>query len=159
MSRYVLGIDPGLKGALCFWAPDDDLIEIFDAPVFNVQRNGKARAELDRYQLGRIVAARAAHTKLAVIEHVSSMPKQGIASAFTFGKVAGMFEMACAAAQIPLLDVAPAAWKRALKLGADKDACRRAASNLAPQHAHLWSRAKDDGRAEAFLLARYGATR
>ena len=156
---YVLGIDPGLKGALCFWEPDSDLLEMFDAPVFDVKRNGKARAEIDRYQLGRLVATRAAHTRLAVIEHVSSMPKQGIASAFTFGKVAGMFEMAVAAAQIPLLDVAPAAWKRALRLTADKDATRKAASNLAPRHAHLWSRSKDDGRAEAFLLARYGAMR
>ncbi len=155
----ILGIDPGLNGALCFWTPELDMVEMFDMPVFAVQRNGKGRGEVDRYQLGRIVRERAARLHLAVIERVGSMPKQGIASAFTFGKVAGMCEMACAAAGVPILDVTPAVWKRAMRLTADKDATRRSASNLAPQHAKHWSRRKDDGRAEAFLLAQYGATR
>jgi crossover junction endodeoxyribonuclease RuvC len=53
-------------------------------------------------------------------------------------------------------------WKKALKIkgtGAEgKNASRVAASQLFPEHAELFSRVKDDGVAEAALIAWYGAT-
>jgi hypothetical protein len=39
----------------------------------------------------------------------------------------------------------------------NKDASRQKASMLFPKFAHLWARKKDDGRAEAVLLAHYGS--
>jgi Holliday junction resolvasome RuvABC endonuclease subunit len=157
MKPYVLGIDPGASGALCFWWPEVDAVEMFDMPVFKVPKGGKLRSEIDRYTLGRLIRDRAHLIRVAVIEQVASMPRDGHAGAFTFGKAAGMAEMACAAHNVPIFDVTPAAWKRAMRVTADKDTSRRAASNLAPRHAALWTLKKHDGRAEAFLLAHYGA--
>ena len=39
---------------------------------------------------------------------------------------------------------------------ADKDGARARASQLLPWAAHQWARAKDDGKAEASLIALYG---
>ena len=50
----------------------------------------------------------------------------------------------------------PQRWKKALSLGQGKDAARARASQLLPAHAHYWQRVKDDGRAEAALIAVYG---
>lgn len=76
----------------------------------------------------------------------------------SFGKVAGALEAYAIALALPLHMVPPATWKRTLRLNADKDHTRLAASRLFPAFAHLWARAKDDGRAEAVLLAHYGVT-
>ena len=50
----------------------------------------------------------------AVIEKVHSMPKQGVASAFTFGKGYGGLLMALTAAKIPHEEVDPRRWQKAL---------------------------------------------
>jgi crossover junction endodeoxyribonuclease RuvC len=41
--------------------------------------------------------------------------------------------------------------------GADKTASRRLACQKWPAFSHLWARVKDDGRAEAALLAYFGS--
>ena len=56
-----------------------------------------------------------------------------------------------------LVLVPPQVWKRRFNLTSDKDASRARASELLPAHAHLWPLKEHDGRAEAALLALYGA--
>lgn len=81
---------------------------------------------------------------------------QSASAAFAFGKVAGQLEQALACSGIPYAAVAPAKWKRALGLiGGDKSDSRKLACKLFPQYQHLFARVKDDGRAEAALLAHY----
>ena len=46
-----------------------------------------------------------------------------------------------------------------IPVGAAKDQSRALASNLFPQSAYLFKRVKDDGRAEAALIAYYGAAK
>ena len=48
-------------------------------------------------------------------------------------------------------------WKRALGVQKSKDAARARASQLLPAAAAQWGLRKHDGRAEAALLALYGA--
>jgi crossover junction endodeoxyribonuclease RuvC len=64
-----------------------------------------------------------------------------------------------AAAGIPLHLVSPAKWKRAYGLDADKEKSRALALRLWPARADLFGRKRDHGRAEAALIARYGAER
>jgi crossover junction endodeoxyribonuclease RuvC len=52
--------------------------------------------------------------------------------------------------------VAPSRWKKHFRLSADKDEARGLALRLWPNSEHF-SRKKDHGRAEAALIARYGA--
>jgi crossover junction endodeoxyribonuclease RuvC len=148
-----LGVDPGLGGALAVYAPSGVLT--WDMPVLEV----KGKRRIDMHALWSLVQEiLAVHEPvLAVVEDVHAMPKQGVTSSFTFGRVAAAVEMALVAAGIPLHLVTPGAWKRLMGLSADKDASRLKASRLFPACAGQWARKKDDGRAEAALLAYYGS--
>jgi crossover junction endodeoxyribonuclease RuvC len=76
---------------------------------------------------------------------------------FRFGQQLGALEMAVAAKGHELRWVTPAKWKAHFGLVADKGVARGLAIQRFPQHAKLFARAKDDGRAEAALIALYGA--
>lgn len=154
----ILGIDPGLSGALALYAPTrrGNELTVTDMPVHVLKVNGKVRRRLDGHSLARCDAILSAPTH-AILENVHSMPEQGIASAFSFGKVFGAIEQCLIDRNIPYTLVEPALWKRVLGVPADKDGARRRASQLMPAFSCLWDRAKDDGRAEAALLAYYGS--
>ena len=62
-----------------------------------------------------------------------------------------------ASRSVPLLLVSPVSWKRALGVPKAKDGARARASQLLPEAAHQWRLKRHDGRAEAALLALYGA--
>ena len=53
--------------------------------------------------------------------------------------------------------VRPAIWKKGAGIGKDKGSARKAAQERFPDAADLFARVKDDGRAEAALLARWRA--
>ena len=153
----VLGVDPGLSGALAFlWA--DGSLEVFDMPVLRLERGGKAKRELDRYELARLVDAQGpiAH---AFVEQVGARPGQGVSGTFQFGRALGIAEGIIAAGFVPTEHVPPQVWRRAMGVRGGKDASRARASALMPRHAGLWARSRDDGRAEAVLIALYGQRR
>lgn len=156
MTRAILGIDPGLSGALALW--NGTTLSVFDVPTIARKVNGKTKQQVDAYQLGNWLDIHRVSIRFAIIEQVNAMPAQGVTSSFNFGYTAGVIQGAVAANQIPMRLVVPSVWKRAFGLiGQDKDASRAAASRLAPKHAEHWPLKKHDGRAEAFLLAFYGA--
>lgn len=160
-----LGVDPGLSGAIALWTPATDALEIHDVPVFKI----KKKSRVDVRALARIFATTQVFCliSLAVIEDVCAMPRVGLGpqgvrkvnmgtqSSFNFGKTAGYLEMGIAANAIPYRLVRPNQWKQVYGLSSDKDDSRRIASQLFPNHAVQWARKKDDGRAEAALLAHY----
>lgn len=155
--RKVLGIDPGLSGAIALFTPATGALAVFDTPTLTLFRNGKAKRDPDAVELARLIDA-AGHIDHAYVEAVGAMPGQGVSSVFAFGKVFGLALGILAANFIPHTLVTPLRWKRALSVPAEKDGARARASQLMPAHAGLWCRAKDDGRAEAALIAYYGAT-
>lgn len=158
-----LGVDPGLNGAiaLCDTRARPWALIVHDMPTHELTVNGSKRKRLDGHALARAVAEIADEDGLAnlivIIEDVHSMPKQGVASSFTFGKVAGAIEQCFIDHSIPIRLVQPSAWKRILAVTADKDSSRQRASQLFPTYSHLWPKRSHDGRAEAVLLAYYGA--
>jgi crossover junction endodeoxyribonuclease RuvC len=155
---YIAGIDPGLSGAVALYQPGANTAPtILDMPTYEITTNGKKRRQLNIYELARWLDLNAPTIKEAVIEDPRSMPTDGGVQAFKFGFNCGAVQGVVAANFIPTKLVAPNAWKRAMGLTSDKDASRRLASQMLPQHAGLWARVKDDGRAEALLLAIWGA--
>lgn len=154
----ILGIDPGLSGALAFYDPGANTLVIHDMPTFTLSVNKKQRRILDEDELANLLEGQLlTHNLSAYVENVHSMPEQGVASSFKFGVCFGAIRGVLAALQIPRRYVEPSVWKRHFKLTADKDAARRRASELLPQHAHLWPLKKHDGRAESALITYYGA--
>lgn len=152
-----LGIDPGLSGAVMRFDSDTGLPSyVCDMPVFEI--NGKRRLDLQTLACALDTANALFRYRglKAVIEEPNAMPGQGVSSMFKFGFCCGATQGIVAAFEIPVTLVRPNIWKRALGLTADKDSARMMASRLWPQCAGLWARKKDDGRAEAALLAWYG---
>jgi crossover junction endodeoxyribonuclease RuvC len=145
--KPILGIDPGQSGALA-WVCDGALIEVVDMPTIEVRGKRKINAGA----LANIISKR--DVEFVVIEAVHAMPKQGVSSSFNFGYGAGLLEGVCAALNYAVQMVPPAQWKRLASLPADKGACRQLAARHWPGAAHMFSRVKDDGRAEASLMAR-----
>lgn len=159
MTGIYLGVDPGLNGAIALLVPAERWMRTMDIPTHTVTVGGKQRKRLDARKLENELKALVGSSRitLAAVEDVHSMPKQGVASAFSFGFVAGAIQQALTAREVPITLVAPASWKRFLEVPANKDAARRRASQLLPFAAELWPLAKHDGRAEASLLAYYGS--
>lgn len=138
-----LGIDPGESGGIAFipdnnpakaWAvkmPETlaDLWECFenyygDAPVYTIH---------------------------ACLESVHSMPGQGVASSFKFGRGFGNLEMALTAARIPYTYVTPQKWQKELGCltKGDKNVSKARAQQLFPHIKVTHS------IADALLIAEY----
>lgn len=158
----VVGIDPGLSGALAVWDTDTQALTIHDMPVFEHVVPGKkaVRRVLNEVELARLTFNVIPGEPLVWLEQVNGLPGQSGPGAFSFGQVYGAIRMAVLAAGLPLNVVQPAIWKSAMRVrrsDAPKEASRARASELLPQYAHLWARKKDADRAEAALIALYGA--
>lgn len=148
MSGYrLMGVDPGLGGAMGFFDPEfPTLCSAEDFPV--------ADGELVPAQIAKILETM--RPTVCVIEKVGAMPGQGVSSTFNFGRNYGVALGVIGALRIPIHRVSPAVWKKHFKLGKDKDASRALALRLFPSSGDYFARKKDDGRAEAVLIARYG---
>jgi crossover junction endodeoxyribonuclease RuvC len=126
-------------------------------PTHEITVGRTKRKRLDIYKLARWCDLHLTGCKVVVIEDVHSMPGNSGKSMFSFGYAAGAVQMAVAACSAPMHLIGPAEWKRMFGVTADKDSSRRRASQLLPPFSHLWERVKDDGRAEAALLAVLGS--
>lgn len=143
----ILGVDPGLSGGVAFYFPTHPhLISVEDMPT--------AAGAVDAAMLADRI--RQFGPTLAIIEQVGARPGQGVSSTFRFGSSYGAVLGVVAALGIPAHLVAPGRWKRHFRLSSDKEEARALAIRLWPSSRHF-SRKKDDGRAEAALVARYGA--
>jgi crossover junction endodeoxyribonuclease RuvC len=139
--------------------PDGKLVQVFDMPVVKVVSDGKAKRRVSAEMLASELRLYNVHTTIAVVEQVGAMPGQGVTSMFAFGQSFGMVLGVLAGLAIPTTTVSPATWKKALKLNAGKDGARAKAAQLWPSHASEFKRVKDDGRAEAALIAYWGINR
>lgn len=155
-----IGIDPGLSGAIASYDTDTGALDVHDVPTYELVRNGKKKREVDLHSCARIIDAMAKPAGSSIlVEQVGSMPGQGVSSVFAFGKVYGILLGISAATFAPLDTVTPAVWKRAMGVTSSKDGSRAKASALLPRYSGMWSRVKDDGRAEAALIAIYASRR
>lgn len=156
MSALVAGIDPGLSGALALVEADTlRAVEIADFPVIGTGKREPCEVEL----IALLMRWRTAGCVLVVYETQQAFPQQGRSSCFSLGVTFGVVRAAIAAAGIAREPVSPRVWKRDAGLTADKADARAAAMRLYPlSHSDL-GRKKDEGRAEALLIAAYAAKR
>ena len=156
---YILGIDPGMGGALAIYSTKG-FICVHDIPK-------SIDSGIDAVALAALVDRlnRAYPGITAVVERVSSMPRQK--GVFAFGLSTGIIHGCLASAGIPFELVSPSIWKAKMGLtkypdetyAANKTRARALATQLFPALAPQFKRVKDDGRAEALLIAVYWANK
>ncbi len=153
VANLILGVDPGLSGAMALYNPMlDSVVDVWDMPTHEL----KGRRFIDIYQLADIVSKFAKEVKIAIIEELSSMPRDGVKQAFKLGQGHGIITGIVAANMVPIQPVTPSVWKAQMGLSHDKDLSRKKASYMFPKESVRFSKKKDDGRAEAVLLAVFG---
>lgn len=139
----ILAIDPGITGAIAFYNPETPTsAEVHDLPA-------------GAWALHCLVRMRTTGLERAVVERVSGRPgQQGV---FNFGFSTGVVHGVLGALGYSVETYPPATWKRAMGLTSDKGASRALATQFFPHLAKNFSRVRDDGRAEALLLAVYAS--
>ena len=155
MSKYCIGVDPGLSGAIAVMSPES--LKIFDMPTMTVERNGKAKRQVSATELAELLYLYSGKDCHVYCERVSAMAGQGVTSVFSFGRSFGMIEGILAAFKMPVTFVPPATWVKAVGRGQGKDASRARAMELFPSDQDQFKRVKDDGRADAALIAYWGS--
>jgi hypothetical protein len=155
----VLGVDPGMSGALAVYCPEARrVLAMRDMPVFDLTINGKKARALDYAALAEWVHQMYSLNDIggACIEEVHTMPKQGAVTQGRMMEAYGAVRAVVASIQVPVVMARPVHWKRVMGCSSDKDSSRQQATLLLPSDAYLWTRKGDHGRAEATLLAVYG---
>jgi crossover junction endodeoxyribonuclease RuvC len=156
----VLGVDPGLTGALALIEKRSKApVKVWDMPI-------TPERDLDAEALAAELDAWSINLSFAVVEEVSAMKYtdkqgqirgQGAAASFAFGRYAGIIHGILAAYTVPIYLVRPSVWKLSMGLSRDKADSLTMARARFPSWAAEFRLKKHDGRAEAALLALFGA--
>lgn len=139
----ILGIDPGSAGGIAVIV-DGELVECIAMP----------QTEHDINE----IFERHSDAKLAYLEQVHSMPKQGVASTFKFGQNYGFLRGLLVANKITFLDITPNVWQKTLGIKAVKDEPKTAHKNRLKGYAQqMFPRQKFTLKnCDAALIAWYG---
>ena len=154
--KYIIGVDPGAAGAIAILEDNGKLVHVFDMPSVEVISGGKAKRRVSPEMLAAELRLYADQGAVAYVEQVGAMPGQGVSSMFAFGQAFGIVLGVLAGLAIPTQTVSPAKWKKDMKLNGGKDAARAKAAQIWPANAGEFKRVKDDGKAEAGLIAVWG---
>ena len=154
-----MGIDPGAFGAVAILDKDSRELVVIDMPTLKVKRGPRVVNQVDAHMLADALRPHVTGETKALIEKVSAMPGNGVSSMFSFGRAAGIVEGVLAGLSVPFELIPPATWIKSMRTFGGKDGSRQRAQELFPDYAHLFARKKDDGRAEAALLACYAGER
>jgi len=140
MDKWYIGIDPGKSGGIAWVDAEGGVYDAVKMPA----------TEADTDEL--FVSLEAFEYKYAVIEHVHSMPGQGVASSFKFGMNYGMLRAFLIAHRIPFVKVTPSVWQRTLKClsKGDKNVTKAKAQERFPDMEKI-----THAIADALLIAEY----
>lgn len=140
---FFLGIDPGRQGAIAVFSTEAASVNVFDMPDTTAA-------------LHECIAALPI-IRGCMVEKPYYPQMIGITNATKIAQAYGTLIGALQWRDIPFQEITPAKWKKAMNLSSSKSASREKASQAFPEQAPMFKRAKDDGRAEASLIAIYAA--
>ena len=154
---YIIGIDPGISGAICFFE-NGNIIDVIDMP--SMAEGKKNKKQVNSAQIYNEIRSRIKNVPKGnisvVIEQVSAMPGQGVTSMFNFGQSFGVLKGICASMQLSMYFVRPAKWKKYFNLiKTEKEASRTKVIEIFPQISGKLSKKKDVNKADAILIASF----
>lgn len=124
----ILGIDPGASGGVAWWQHD---VKMDCAKMPETERDVyellESLVNAERVSYGGAVVK-------AYIESVHSMPGQGVASSFKFGRNYGFLRGCLIALEIPFEEVTPMKWQTSMgcRTKGDKNVSKSRAQQLWP---------------------------
>ncbi len=154
---YIIGIDPGISGAICFFK-DGKIIDVIEMPTMSEGKKNKKQVNGNQlYNEIKLKLSSSSEENVAVVvEHVTAMPGQGVTSMFNFGQSFGLIKGICSAMQLPIHFVRPTKWKKYYNLlNTSKDASRSRAIEIFPKVSEKLKRKKDSNKADAILISSY----
>jgi len=150
----LLGIDPGLSGAVACLDTTTGHLVVHDMPVHQVKTSTKKLQNIiSATALAQII--RELKPDWCGLEKVNAMPGQGVVSMFRFGQAYGIAYGVVSALGIRVVHITPQAWQRAVQLPKGDGASNIRAAELFPRNATDFSRKKDHGRADAALMCHF----
>jgi len=153
----IIGIDPGINGAICLFK-DGKIVDVFEMPKMAVGKKNKSQVNASQIfnEIQKAVEGEDKTKVIAVIEQVSAMPGQGVTSMFNFGQSFGVLKGIFSAMQIPMDFVSPVKWKKFFNLiNTNKDASRTKAIEIYPYFSSKLSKKKDVNKSDAILIGRF----
>ncbi len=142
----MIGIDPGQSGGAVLLDGEGNVVDRFKFSDKTDHDIAQVLTEwTDPAQFGPLGTD-------AIIEQVHSMPKQGVASSFKFGRSFGFLIGLLTGIRIPYRMVTPQTWQKAMGCltHGDKNVSKAAAQRIWPRE--KWTHAI----ADAALIAEYG---
>ena len=153
----IIGIDPGIKGAICI-LKDGNILDVFDMPIMPVGKKNKSQVNGSQIynEIQKAILNEDKKDIKVVIEQVSAMPGQGVTSMFNFGQSFGVLKGICSEMQLSIFFIRPAKWKKYFGLiKTEKDASRTKVIEIFPYISSELSRKKDANKADAILIASF----
>jgi len=155
--NYIIGIDPGLTGAIAILNRSTLEIEQFcDMPTVPKPTKGRKVSPIGVLNfLNEFSQERQSTIDWLCVEQVSARPHDGPVQAFAFGRSVGAIDGIAAALGYPQCALTPQTWKKLIGIprGSEKEYSRTVAIDLFPDASKDLARKKDVGRAEAALIA------
>ncbi len=125
-ERIYLGIDPGASGGIAIvW----EMARGRTTMAYNMPETESDTADILReYQQYAAITT-------CFIEAVHSMPKQGVASSFKFGRSYGFLRGLLIGLKIPFEEITPQTWQKEMncRTGGDKNVSKAKAQQLWPE--------------------------
>ena len=154
---FIIGIDPGISGAICFME-NSKIIEVIDMPSMAEGKKNKKQVNGSQVfnEITKYIKDKKSNEVKVDIEHVSAMPGQGVTSMFNFGQSFGILKGICSAMNLSMHFVRPVKWKKHFNLiNSSKDASRTKAIEIFPSFSKNLAKKKDANKADAILIASY----
>lgn len=144
MTKHFIGIDPGKTGGIA--VIDSSGEKMFSQPFTSW------------IDVKKIIANYGSESTVC-LEQVSSMPRQGVKSTFTFGMNFGGWIAALEILNVPYILVPPGRWQKAILGSFPKGESKaRALSYVQRRYPAVEFRKKDSGVVDALCLALYCKT-
>lgn len=148
----VIGVDPGSKGAIVVYRKSGSGTEWLE-DIYRDVTGKKLYLAIINWGPSHVF-----------IEKAQSMPKQGIASAFTYGTGYGGLIAAADIAEVPYTLISPRIWSAKMHLGCDGDTPKEKSAQAFLRQFQKWADQLmnrngklHDGAVDAALIATYGA--
>jgi crossover junction endodeoxyribonuclease RuvC len=153
-----IGIDPGFSGAVAFYWPAANKLEIHDMPTL---MGNTGKRDYDWHLLNDLLTGDPGPVVLELVTARPGIPAKSLA---VLRDCRGAVMTLAAASQRRVYEIDPSRWKRNVDIKLPKgataaekrDASLKAALDRFPAYSDLFRRKKDDGRADAALLAFQG---